>query len=152
MNSSTVILTLNDIESIIQIENACFSVPWSRESFIKELQNPAAYYVGAACEEELAAYGGLWQVAGEGHITNIAVLPRYRRRGLGKHLLENMICFAGEQKLAFLTLEVRKSNLAAIGLYAGFGFVKTGLRKNYYADTCEDADIMTLYLEGHETC
>ena len=93
------------------------------------------------------AYAGLWTIMDEGHITNIAVDPSYRRMGIGSRLMESVIEIAQRSKLRGLTLEVRVSNTEAISMYKRFGFKIEGLRKNYYSDTHEDAFIMWYYLD-----
>ena len=82
-------------------------------------------------------------VADEGYITNVAVFPAYRRRGVAAQLIQVFINFAKGNRLAFLTLEVRPGNAAAIALYQGFGFQEAGRRKNYYDLPKEDALILT---------
>ena len=86
----------------------------------------------------------------EGYITNVAVFPEQRRRGIAGQLLQVFLNFAEANHLAFLTLEVRPSNAAAIALYQGFGFQEAGRRKNYYQQPREDAIIMTREFEHHE--
>ena len=81
--------------------------------------------------------------ADEGYITNVAVFPEQRRRGIAGQLLQVFLNFAEANRLAFLTLEVRPSNAAAIALYQGFGFQEAGRRKNYYDLPKEDALILT---------
>jgi ribosomal-protein-alanine N-acetyltransferase len=82
-------------------------------------------------------------VSGEGDITNVAVLPEYRRLGIGSILIEAVIKKAAELELSLLTLEVRRSNTVAQSLYSKYGFEVIGERKRYYSDNREDALIMT---------
>lgn len=90
---------------------------------------------------------GCWWPADEGYITNVAVFPPYRRRGAAGKLLDVFLCFARANHLAFLTLEVRPSNAAAIALYTRFGFREAGRRRNYYDLPKEDALILTRTFE-----
>ena len=85
---------------------------------------------------------GISKIAGEGYVTNIAVLPAYRRQGIGKKILEHVIKDC-ESELEFISLEVRVSNNAAISLYEYFGFETVGTRKRFYTNPHEDALIMT---------
>ncbi len=99
--------------------------------------------------ENLAVCGyiGMWLIVDEGHITNLAVHPAYRRRGIGRLLLKSLIQAGKRYGLRRLTLEVRRSNLAAQKLYMEFGFTTVGVRSRYYLDNHEDALIMWKELE-----
>nr|WP_307992269.1 ribosomal protein S18-alanine N-acetyltransferase [uncultured Niameybacter sp.] len=138
--------TKEDIEAIYNIELESFSVPWSLESITKELANEMAYYVVAEEDGQVLGYAGLWDVVGEGQITNIAVRPSGRRKGIGKKLVEGLMAYGKEKGLEVLILEVRQSNEAAIKLYTGAGFKDIGKRKNYYTKPTEDAILMALTL------
>lgn len=131
-----------DIEAIYAIEVDSFSVPWSLESITKELENPVAYYLIAEEEGQVLGYAGLWDVVGEGQITNIAVRPSGRRKGIGKQLVDGLIAYGKDKNLEVLILEVRASNTPAINLYTGTGFTDIGRRKNYYTKPTEDAILM----------
>ncbi len=136
------------IEGLSRLDRVCFSVPWSFESFSKELKNPLAHYVIAEDAEKVVGYCGYWQVADEGQITNIAVLPEYRRQKIAHKMLSLAIQNAKICGLFSLSLEVRESNSAAISLYEGFGFKRVGYRKNYYKNPDEAAVLMELNLKG----
>lgn len=138
--------TKEDIEAIYAIELESFSVPWSLESITKELENEMAYYVVAEEAGQVLGYAGLWDVVGEGQITNIAVRPSGRRKGIGKKLVEGLMAYGKEKGLEVLILEVRESNEAAIKLYSQAGFKDIGKRKNYYTKPTEDAILMALTL------
>lgn len=140
-------MRFDDIDSVLKVEKRSFPTPWSRLMFFDELQNPRARYFVADISNVVVAYAGLWIILDEGHITNIAVDPSYRRMKIGTRLMERLIELAHESKLRALTLEVRVSNTAAISMYKNFGFKVEGLRKNYYSDTHEDALIMWHYLD-----
>ena len=134
------------LDEIARLDQVCFTIPWSKSLFASELSNPNAHYVLAFSDGTLAGYCGLQAVAGEGSITNIAVLPQFRGLGIASELLKKIINYANEQNLEFVTLEVRESNRIAIGLYRKFGFREVGKRKNYYSDNHETAILMTKFL------
>lgn len=136
-------MTAEDVGEIAALEKVCFKVPWSEKSFRDEMSNKLAIYHVAKDNGKCIGYAGFWNVSGEGGITNVAVLPEYRRQGVGSMLITEMIKTAENLKLDLLTLEVRKSNTAAQGLYSKFGFEILGERKRYYSDNGEDAYIMT---------
>lgn len=136
-------MTLDDMDQIMLLEETCFSVPWSRESFIAELsKNMLAHYLVIEIEDTIVAYGGVWYVMNEGHITNVAVHPDHRKKGLGKKIVSAMIVNAKNSAIEQMTLEVRRSNEAAIALYTNLGFETAGIRPKYYTDNNEDALIM----------
>lgn len=136
-------LELKHIEGVLEVDKLCFSIPWSRESFIDEvLQNKFARYVTAIFEDKVFGYAGMWLIAGEGQITNIATHPEYRGMGVASSMLESLLAICKEEKILSITLEVRSSNSAALNLYKKYGFFQEGLRKQYYADNNEDAIIM----------
>lgn len=135
--------SLEHLDDIMVIENLSFTIPWSRQSFIDEItRNKLAIYLSASLNNTIVGYAGMWNVCGEGHITNIAVHPEFRGNGIGSLLVEGLIEEAKKAGITQLTLEVRKSNLVAQKLYRKYGFVPCGLRKCYYADNKEDAIIM----------
>lgn len=130
-----------DFMSMVDLE--CFSVPWSSDAFRRKIvHNRIAFYVVAEHEEKIVGYMGFWRIENEAHITNVAVLPEYRRRKVGAKLIEHVMDFAREVGIDAYTLEVRRSNIAAINLYEGFGFEEEGVRPGYYFDNGEDAIIM----------
>lgn len=140
------------IKEIAQIERECFSMPWSEGALEEELYNPqASFIVAQRADGAVLGYAGLHVAADEGYIDNIAVREDYRRQGIADDLLDVFVRF-GAANLAFLTLEVRPSNQAAIDLYFKHGFAQVGRRKDYYQDPKEDAIIMTLEFDhGTET-
>ncbi len=138
-------MTLAHLMQVYEIELDCFTIPWTKNDFIKEIsENKMAIYVVAVDTEtdNVVGYGGMWHIVNEGHITNIAVSPKHRQRGVGKIILSRLVEIAEEKEMIGLTLEVRVGNSAAMKLYSSFGFKVEGLRKNYYVDTKEDAIIM----------
>ena len=146
-NIKIVPMNADHLESLERLERICFSRPWSRKMLAEELENQcAAFLVAVEPETEKAVgYAGLLVVADEGYITNVAVDPSCRRQGVAAQLLQVFDNFAKGNHLAFLTLEVRPSNAAAIELYEGFGFREVGRRRNYYDLPKEDALILTKY-------
>ena len=143
-NIEIVRLEEKHIPDIMKVEHASFSIPWSEKSFRDELKNSIAVYFAAVCNSIAIGYIGMWQIAGQSDITNIAVLPEYRRNSVASKLLSSLIEFCRENELDPITLEVRETNIPAINLYSKFGFEKIGERKKYYADTGENALIMSL--------
>ena len=132
------------IPAIAKLERECFSRPWSERMLSEELENQCAAFLTAVDDSgEVLGYAGLLVAADEGYITNVAVFSQYRRRGIAAKLLQVFCDFAAAHHLAFLTLEVRPSNTAAIALYESFGFTERGRRRNYYDLPKEDALILT---------
>ncbi len=132
-----------DVEQVFEIEELSFKTPWSKEAFTEELEkNKLARYVVARIDGKVAAYGGMWMVLDEGHITNIAVHPEYRGQKIGEKIVLSLIEAARESNVNKMTLEVRTSNVPARNLYKKLGFIDFGVRKGYYSDTGEDAVIM----------
>ena len=134
------------LDELTRLEERCFSVPWSRESFLWAANNENGYFIVAECDGTLAGYAGMCYVLDEADIANVATLPEYRRKGVATALITALLDFAREKKIASLMLEVRASNDGAIALYEKFGFVKVAVRKKYYSRPTEDADIMRLEL------
>lgn len=131
----------DDAAGVYEVEKQSFDTPWSFESIYYDLcTNPVAHYVVAETGGRIAGFAGLHAIVGEGHITNIAVLPGFRGKGVGRMLLQTLL--SQNSQLISYTLEVRVSNAAAIALYESFGFTQCGIRPRYYADNGEDAVIM----------
>lgn len=152
MSVKIVPMTVDHLEELEKLERICFSRPWSRKMLAEELENQCAAFLVAedSVSGRVLGYAGLMVVADEGYITNVAVFPEYRRQGIAAQILQVFVQFAAANHLAFLTLEVRPSNAAAIALYQGFGFEEVGRRKNYYDLPKEDALILTKYFETGE--
>jgi [ribosomal protein S18]-alanine N-acetyltransferase len=137
-------MTLQDVPDVHRIERASFPVPWPDYAFRQELQtNQLAHYLVVRVLDETVAYGGLWMMVDEAHVTTFAVLPQWRRHGVGGRLMLEMVRLARELGARILTLEVRLSNAPARSLYQQFGFRPVGVRPRYYSDNGEDALIMT---------
>lgn len=137
----------DNVAVVAQIEVECFSKPWSEDMLKSELHNPNSYFIVAKLNDKILGYAGMNTVLDEAYITNIAVLKEYRNNGVGKALINNLIKYVTDNDFSFITLEVRESNVAAIGLYSLFGFIKEGKRRNFYTKPLEDAIIMTRHLK-----
>jgi len=136
-------MTIDDIENVVNVENDCFSTPWSKDSFVRELvENEIALYLVAKIENIAVGYIGVWRIQNEGHITNVAVHSDFRGMGIGNMLVSELLSLCEKEGINAFTLEVRKSNLVAQNLYKKFQFKDAGVRKGYYQDTKEDAIIM----------
>ena len=136
-------MALSDVDDVQAIEKGCFSAPWSRNSFIQEItENKCARYLVVEYQNHVIAYAGMWLVIDEAHITNIAVHPAFRGKGVGERITRALMEAAQELGIRYMTLEVRRSNQIAQALYRKLGFVGVGFRKKYYEDNQEDALIM----------
>ncbi len=139
--------TVKDINDIWAVEEASFSTPWSKEAFKRELTtNQFAYYFVLELEKKIVGYAGMWIILDEAHVTNVAILPESRGLKLGELLMTHLIANAKMHGAESMTLEVRVSNNIAQNLYRKLHFEEKGIRKNYYADTLEDALIMWVEL------
>ena len=137
-------MTLADVPAVHRIERASFPVPWPDYAFRQEIQtNRLARYLVIRAGERTVGYAGMWMMVDEAHITTFAVLPDWRRRGIGARLMVELMRLARDLNARVVTLEVRLSNRAARGLYGRFGFRPVGIRPRYYSDNAEDALIMT---------
>lgn len=149
-------MRLGDLEAVMAIETSSFPTPWPAEGYRRELtaNERAHYYVlteEAGGERPIVGFAGHWLVAGEAHVSIIAVDPARRGDGLGELLLLNLLLVAIEQRATVATLEVRCHNKVAQALYHKYGFEVVGRRKGYYKDTGEDAILMTLPLDQEES-
>jgi ribosomal-protein-alanine N-acetyltransferase len=141
-------MNYSDLEEVAQIESASFPEPWSLAMFYHELVLPFSHFYVMRRDSQgqkkgtMVAYGGFWKVKDEAHITNLAVHPDYRNRGVGSEFLGILLEKAKNLGAKLATLEVRTSNKAGQRLYEKFGFRKVGIRKGYYAYTGEDAIVM----------
>ena len=144
-------MMLEDVDAVTAVEALSFPTPWPADGYRHELgQNERANYdvlcrvTGPA--SELIGYGGYWLVAGEVHISIVAVHPAWRGRGLGELLLLHMLSTALSRGGEAALLEVRETNAVARRLYGKYRFEAVGRRKGYYKDTGEDAILMTASL------
>ncbi len=136
-------MAVRHLGRVMEIERASYVTPWSERAFLSELiQNAYAHYLVALRGRAVVGYAGMWLILDEAHITNIAVHPRERGRGVGSALLEEVERRAAGFGCQRMTLEVRPSNVVAQHLYRRHGFEDRGRRPGYYRDTHEDAIIM----------
>ena len=134
------------VPQIAALERQSFSLPWTEQMLYDELDSlNSSCIVAVDKDRRVLGYASLTVAADEGYINNIAVRKEFRRQGLASDLLGVFFRFARAQNLAFLTLEVRDSNLAARSLYRKFGFQDVGRRRNYYDKPTEDAILMTKF-------
>ena len=138
-----------DLDPVVEIENVSYVRPWSRKTFVSELNNPISHaFTGKFNidgKDVLAAYSVSWIVEDEAHLLNLTVHPDFRRMGVARKLLAFNLRFMGEGAVETVFLEVRRSNEAAIILYEEYGFKEFYVRSMYYGD--EDALVMGLQLE-----
>ncbi len=144
INSNLVIrdMNINDVDGVFEVEKNCFEHYWSKGEFEKEIKNNVARYLVAEIDDKIVGYVGIWFIAGEGHITNVAVHSDYRGLKIGDKLINQLVSKCIENKIFAITLEVRVSNKVAQNLYKKYGFKLAGIRKEYYSDNKEDAMIM----------
>lgn len=141
-----------DLEQVYQIEQESFAQPWTYQDFEQAIDNTNSLYLKlylvAEEEGEIIGYCGLWGIAGEGQINNVAVKKKYRGKHVGNQMLHELIQLGLNKNLTAFTLEVRVSNQSAIKLYHNLKFEDVGIRKNFYDYPKEDAIIMWLKYEG----
>lgn len=143
MNYKLVPMDRSHLAGVAELERLCFSAPWNEAMLEEELYNDTASFIVAEGEDgQVLGYAGLHVILDEGYIDNVAVRPTCRRQGIADRLLD-VFCRFGQANLAFLTLEVRPSNTAAVALYEKHGFQEAGRRKDYYEDPREDALLLT---------
>ncbi|MCL6611035.1 MAG: ribosomal protein S18-alanine N-acetyltransferase [Peptococcaceae bacterium] len=136
------------LDQVMAIELKSFPIPWSHRTFMFEVtENDFAFYIVALLNGRVAGYAGMWIVLDEAHVTNVAVHPELRGRGVGRALMTELLGRAAVLGADRITLEVRVSNRAARSLYKSLGFVEKGLRRKYYSDNNEDAVIMWLHFK-----
>ncbi len=135
-------MTINDVPAVWAIECATFPTPWSLRDFEHEMsENPCARYLVADRGGNIVGFAGIHVILDEGHITNIAVREDERGRGLGRQLTKDLLQYAANLGVQYVTLEVRENNEPAKALYRSLGFIKVGVRKKYYENQT-DAHIM----------
>ena len=135
------------LKQVAEIERLCFVHPWSENSLKAELSKDGSYFFVATDGDKAIGYIGINTVLDEAYVTNVAVLQNYQGQGIGKALVDYACELCKEKAMAFLTLEVRRSNAVAISLYTSLKFRQVGVRKGYYTEPTEDALLMTRYFE-----
>ena len=136
-------MNFSHIAAVAELERECFSTPWSENSLREELENPNARFFAAVLDGRVIGYAGMHTVLGENYIDNIAVTEAYRKMGVASKLLETLETTAKNENGEFVSLEVRESNSAAVGLYEKCGYSRVGVRRNFYSKPTENAVIMT---------
>jgi ribosomal-protein-alanine N-acetyltransferase len=134
----------DEIDAILAIEQASFTNPWTREMYLAELKNEGVsfFYLARDKGRRILGFCSFWRVLDELHINNIAVVPEYRRLGVGSALLRRVLDEAARFGIRRTMLEVRQSNAPARQLYETFGFVVAGTRSKYYTNPIEDALVL----------
>ena len=141
-------MTLDDLDQVVAIDQASFSLPWPARSFHFELtDNPASRCWVADLDGRIVGMVVAWFIVDEIHIATIATHPDFRRQGIGRNLLLHTLRSAQEEGAITSFLEVRESNEVAMTIYREFGYVESGRRKGYYKDNGEDAILMDLDLQ-----
>jgi len=138
-------MTLQDVEQVIELDRASFTLPWPERSFRFEIEtNEASRCWVAESDAKIIAMIVTWLIVDEVHVATFAVSPDWRRQGIAQRLLAHTLLDAARLGATKSYLEVRKGNLPARALYEKFGFVEVGIRKKYYQDNKEDAVMMNL--------
>jgi len=140
----TQLTSADQIPSVLEIETASFTSPWTREMYLAELENRNVSYCFLASFDNGPAIGfcSFWRVLDELHINNLAVLPDFRHRGVGAELLAFVLNEGARLGALRATLEVRRSNTPALMLYERYGFTVAAIRRDYYTNPQEDALIL----------
>lgn len=136
-------MTWDDLEQVVAIENDNFSAPWTETGFFTYLMREDALFLVAEEAEEILGYCGVIMAVDEGDITNVSVKKTIQGKGVGTALLKELIRQTADKGVLTLFLEVRESNQPALALYEKQGFVRMGVRKNYYTDPVEDGITMS---------
>lgn len=136
-------MLLDDIPAVLAIELLSFQSAWPSNAFVNELRdNKLAHYFVGRLDGTIVAYGGIWVILEDSHITTIAVHPEQRGRRLGEELLVHLLDQAIERDASWITLEVRETNDVAQKLYRKYGFTVVSTRRGYYSDNNESALVM----------
>jgi [ribosomal protein S18]-alanine N-acetyltransferase len=140
-----------DLEAVMEIQRVSFKNPWSMDLFRREMSHDWSTILLAEQMPDSGSPRALgflifWLVHDEIHILNVATAPQARLQGIARTLLETALARGRQHRCALATLEVRRSNEAALGLYKAFGFRPVGIRPNYYVEESEDAVVMVLDL------
>ena len=133
---------IGSVSGIALIELECFSTPWSRAAIAESMNHEPWHFLVAKIGSEIVGYVGVYVILDEGQISNIAVLPSFRGRGIGKMLLDALFELCSKLGCQKITLELRKSNTSALGLYKKCGFEIVGSRPRFYSNPTEDAILM----------
>ncbi len=133
----------NDLPAVLRIESVSFSTAWPPNAFSNEIRdNKLAHYFVGRLDGRIVAYGGIWVILEDSHVTTIAVHPEFRGLKLGEEMLLQLLDEALVQGASWITLEVRESNDVAQKLYRKYGFTTVSTRRGYYSDNGENALVM----------
>lgn len=135
-------MTGEEVPAVAELEKRIFSMPWSEQGFYDTLTMENVIFLTAIEDGQLLGYCGIYLAADEGEITNVAVAPEHRRRGIAERLVRTLLEETKPLGIRNYILEVRASNAGAIGLYRKLGFAVSGVRKNFYQKPAEDAVVM----------
>lgn len=136
-------MRMEDIPEVLRVEALCFTTPWPRNAFQNELtENKLAHYFVGRVNDQIVAYGGLWVILEDAHITTVAVHPSFQRMRYGERILVCLLDQAIDRGACWVTLEVRESNAGAQNLYKKYGFTVVNTRRGYYSDNDENALVM----------
>lgn len=137
-------MTSADIRTVTRIEALSFATSWPPSAFASELSDNklAHYFVGRVGGGDIVAYGGIWAILEDSHVTTIAVHPDWRGKKYGEELLLHLLHQAIERGASWITLEARESNVVAQRLYRKYGFTTVSTRRAYYSDNGENAVVM----------
>ena len=142
-------MTERDVPAVLAVAEASFARPWTRDELEKELARDWAVLrvLRPGQGAPVASFVALWVVRDEIHVLSIATHPAARRRGYARYIMEEVLSLARARHVRWVTLEVRRRNVAALGLYKGLGFAAIGVRPRYYVEDGEDAIVMLLELD-----
>ena len=140
-------IRMEDLDVVLELQRRSFAHPWSAELFKREMTHDWSTILlaeerVARTEPRIVGFLIYWLVHDELHILNLATAPEHRRKGVARALLEATVENGRRHRCAMATLEVRRSNDAAIALYRSMNFRSVGIRPNYYVDEGEDAIVM----------
>ncbi|MBO4214679.1 MAG: ribosomal protein S18-alanine N-acetyltransferase [Lachnospiraceae bacterium] len=140
-------MNTEDLAVVSEIEKMCFTMPWSRDGFEAALSMQGNVFIVYEKNDEILGYCGYYGVLDEAEITNVAVHPDMRNRGIGRDMVSALLSKANKAGIKRVLLEVRESNDPAIHLYEELGFKKLGIRKDFYEQPRENAYIMEMYFD-----
>jgi ribosomal-protein-alanine N-acetyltransferase len=143
-------MTSADVRAVMRIEALSFSTSWPASAFASELNDNklAHYFIGRVPAGDdptgggIVAYGGIWVILEDSHVTTIAVHPDWRGKKYGEEMLVHLLHEAIERGASWITLEARESNTVAQNLYRKYGFTTVSTRRAYYSDNGENAVVM----------
>lgn len=136
-------MTKEDLPIILELEEQLFTSTWKLDDFLYEMnENPFSQMYVWEENQEIVGYMGIWIIFEQAQLTNLAVNKSFQGKGYGKKMLNEGISICQDAGCEIMTLEVRQSNVVAKSLYKSLGFEKVSVKKDYYQDNHEDADVM----------